>query len=456
MSIVDKVVREETDWKGTHPAEIAARHISKNSSAIGGSDDQIVKDLRKLVFGVPLMQQEELLRNFHRMDDMLIPIVHKLIESSDFLFGGVLQIIIKVAAGNTYGKNIYEKEDQTDEQKAEKKPRTTYKPHEVSFMQNSYNMLRLAGNSNKKGAAEAMASSSFIRGVYEELIQSVIEKTKEYEDLHWKAMDFKFNNSLDEYYRCVDLIGSIEKELCIDQQSAYDLIRRSHYVSDKCQEIRAMVIAPYLRAVYKKANNMAKNPHQMLDNFQNGSIGLIKAASCYSTKRPASFSSVAKWWIKQMMLLSIKEDANFVKLPIATWQLYTKLEKLRTAGNIAAEEYAQIAVVAKLPEEKIKSVYEAVKLSQVYSLNKTYDHNEKLTLEDIIPDHTEDEDDIIKNDLRKFCQSANLTNIERKILALQYGMLDIIPPKEISEQRVAEESLNQNLQRIGFSIIFHT
>lgn len=454
MSIVDSVVREETDWKGSHPAEIAARYASKNAPT-GGSDEQIVKDLRRLVFSVPLMQQDELLRNFHRMDNMMIPIVHDLIESSDFLFEEVLQIIIKVAAGNTYGKNIYEKEDQTDEQKSEKKPRTTYKYHEVSFLQDSYDMLKLAGKSDKKGAAKAMETSSFIRGVYEELVQQVIDKTEKYEELHWQAINFKLENNLDKYYRCVSIIDSIEKDLAIAQTEAFHLIRRSRYVNDKCQEIRAMVIAPYLRAVYKKANNMAKNPHQMLDNFQNGSIGLIKAASCYSTKRPASFSSVAKWWIKQMMLLSIKEDANFVKLPIATWQLYTKLEKIRNNANIAAEDFPEIAKEAKLTEEKVKSVYDAVKLSQVYSLNKTYDNNEKLTLEDIIPDYTEDEDDIIKNDLRKYCLTADLTSEERKILALQYGMLDIIPPSKIDEEKVIKESLNQNLQKIGFYINFH-
>lgn len=457
VSIVDPVIRENTNWKGNHPAEIAARHISKREpTVIGGSDEQIVKDLRKLVFAVPMMEQDELLRNFFRMDGMLIPVVHSLIEHSEKIFDEVIQIVIKVAAGNTYGKNIYEKEDLTEDQKSDKKPRTTYKPHEVSFLENSYDLLRLAGLKDRSGAGDAMEKANFIRGVYEELLQLVIDKTVDYESLHWKAINFKFAGDLDRYYRCVELINHIEKEFRISNTCAFDLIRRSHYVHQKCQEIRAMVIAPYLRAVYKKANSMARNPHQMLDNFQNGSIGLFKAASCYSTKRPASFSSVAKWWIKQMMLLSIKEDANFVKLPIATWQLYTKLEKIRIAENIGAEEFTEIAKAAKLPLDKVKSVYDSVKLSQVYSLNKTYDHNEKLTLEDIIPDYEEDEDDIFKDDLRKFCQTADLTDTERKVLALQYGMLDIIPSRKIDETKILLESLNQNLQRIGFCITFNT
>lgn len=455
MSIADKVTREDVNWEGTHPAEIAAKYLSKQTSP-GGSDEQIAKDLRKMVFSVPLMQQDELLRNFRRMDGMLIPIVHDLVESSDFLFENVIQIVVKVAAGNTYGKNIYEKEDRSDEEKSKKTPRTTYKPHEFAFMTDSYDMLNFAGKANRDGAAEAMEKASFIRGVYEELIEEIIEVTHDYEDLHWKAIDFKLSGDLDRYYRCQDMLSRVEKKLGIHQQSAFKLIRRAHYVQDKCQEIRAMVIAPYLRAVYKKANSMAKNPHQMLDNFQNGSIGLIKAASCYSTKRQASFSSVAKWWIKQTMLLSIKEEANFVKLPIATWQLHTKLEKIRTKHNINEEEFDEIAKVAKMPYEKVKSVYESVKLSQVYSLNKTYDHNEKLTLQDIIPDQEEDEDDIIENQLREYCKNAKLTETERKVLALQYGMLDIIPEADIPEEEIVTEALNQNLQRIGFSINFRS
>lgn len=456
MSVARKVIRNQSDWKGTHPAEVAARHLSKKDPSGGGSDEQIKQDLRKLVFSVPMMPQEELLSYFESMDSLLIPSVHDLIYISESILNDVLQIIVKVAAGNTYGKNIYEKEDTPEELKGKSRPRTTYKPHEEVFMLNSYDFLRKISTKkyNKQQLTNSVKKIQFIRGVYEELLEKVLEETKDYTKFHWEAISSKLCRNWDKHYRSMSLVSQIEQKLRISSNDSYNVIRRAHLVYERFLETRSIIISPFLRVVFKRANNTAKNSHQMLDNFQNGAIGLMRAVSCYSTVRLASFSSVAKWWIKQAMLLSIKEDANFVKLPIATWQLYTQLEKKRTERNIDEDDFEAIASIAKLPVEKIKGVYDSVKLTQVYSLNKTYDHNEKLTLEDIIPTYEEDEDDIQKNELRRYCMQADLTNQERKMLALQYGMLDIIPLTNINQRDVLKQSLHQHLKRIGFTISF--
>ena len=80
-----------------------------------------------------------------------------------------------------------------------------------------------------------------------------------------------------------------------------------------------------------------------------------------------------------MMLLSIKEDTNFVKLPVSTWQSYTQLEKAKSKIGAQDEDIDAIAKAANISPKKAKAVYDTVKTAQVYSLNRTYDQDEKLS-----------------------------------------------------------------------------
>jgi DNA-directed RNA polymerase sigma subunit (sigma70/sigma32) len=297
-----------------------------------------------------------------------------------------------------------------------------------------------------------MLKCNFIRGVYEDVLSNFVAVTKNYEQLHWNALNAKTTNTLDVYHKYINEITNVDKASRLNK-SAFYISREAKRIYQKYMEIRAMIITPYLRSVYSTAKNTARNSHQMLDNFQNGSIGLMRAVSCYSTKRKACFASVAKFWIKQMMLLSIKEDANFVKLPVSTWQAYTQLEKAKIKSGISDDNIVEIAKAAKMPLKKAKAVYHTVKIAQVYSLNRTYDADEKLTLEDIMTndDRLGGYVDPFINSLREYCDTANLSEMELKIVALRHGMLDLIQHKEISLVESIRETIIQNLACLGYN-----
>ncbi len=432
-------------WVGLHPAEIAAAKIKKSS---GNSEDQLLRDLRKDIFTIPLLKQEQLLPLFAQLDSIIIEIVNRILSSSCTMRSRVVDIMVKVAAGNTYNKNIYEKEQSS----LEKRPRSTYKDHEIDFMNRCYEFLREVGNSVKLDSE--FSKPQFIRGVYEEILEEFVDSTKTYVLNHHQALQARLNNDGDKYMKHLSHCSVIENKMQFRGQFSYSVIRDAEQAHKKYIEIRSIIIAPYLRSVFSLAKNLGKNVHQTLDNFQNGSMGLIRAVSCYSTVRPTSFSSVAKGWIKQMMLLSIKEEANFVKLPIATWQAFTSMERVRQKAGIEIEEYQKIADANNVPLEKVKNIYEAVKLSQVFSINKTYDQNEKLTLEDVIPDEKEDDGDVIINELREYIDKAQLCSVEKKVLALTHGIADIIASKPLKEEDVEKERLLQSARRVGFVVYF--
>jgi DNA-directed RNA polymerase sigma subunit (sigma70/sigma32) len=455
LSQIDEVLLDdievEDDDNLLHPAEVAAKYQATiKGGTIGGSDEQILKDLRKMVFAVPLLHQEEVHRLFIQIDQCIFPAVHSIMECSVVFFGSVIQVVTKVAAGNTYGKNIYEKEDAGPDTVNAK---GTYKAHEMDFLVNAYKLIRMfadSQNSRTGPIKEAMERCLFIRGVYEDVLHEFTSKMRYYDELHWMAYEAKQSNQ-DEYRRICDLIARIDEDLELNRHAFY-ISRDARHIYTKYMLLRSTIIAPYLRTAYSAAKSTARNPHQMLDNFQNGSIGLMRAVSCYSTRRPASFASVAKWWIKQMMLLSIKEDANFVKLPVSTWQAHTQLEKARSRVGASEENMEAIALAAKVPVRKVKSVYHTVRIAQVYSLNRTYDADEKLTLEDIM---TDDDrlggiPDELLDELREHCLRTNLVPDELRALALRHGMIDILPINEVDNNAVLMEATVQNLAKIGF------
>jgi len=464
LNSVEEVLYEDPDYQEDliHPAEIAAKYQATIKSPVGGSDEQILKDLRKLVFSVPLLHQDDVSKLFDQIDKCIFPTVYTILDTSMASFEEVLQIVIKVAAGNTYGKNIYEKSEEHREkdENREAESRGTYKEHEIEFLTKSYEVFRLYAIystpdtkfKSSKDVKSSMQNCNFIRGVYEDVLSNFVANTSVYEKLHWESLAAKHNNNLDAYHKLINEITHLDKFFRLNRFSFY-ISREAKRIHNKYMELRAMIITPYLRSVYSTAKSTAKNPHQMLDNFQNGSIGLIRAISCYSTKRKACFASVAKHWIKQMMLLSIKEDANFVKLPVSTWQTYTQLEKAKLKEGLGDDCIAEIAKAAKMPLKKAKSVYYTVKIAQVYSLNRTYDVDEKLTLEDIMTneDRLGGYIDPFINLLREHCDIANLSPTELKILALRHGMLDLIPLKQVDQTECLREIISQNLAGLGYN-----
>lgn len=433
-----------TGWVGDHPAEIAASKIEKTN---GNSEEQLLRSLRKDIFTIPTLKQDKLLPLFNQLDEIMIGIVKRIIDSSELSRDRILDVMVKVAAGNTYNKNIYEK----NESSLEKRPNTTYKDHEIAFMNRSYKFISNSSNASIK-LSDHILDPQFVRGVFEEILEEFVALSKEYTKNHHIALQFKLAGDSENYTKYILLNNKIENTFNFVDNNCYSLIRDAEQALNKYISIRSVIIAPYLRSAFTMAKKYGKNVHQILDNFQNGSMGLIRAVSCYSTIRPTSFSSVAKGWIKQCMLLSIKEEANFVKLPIATWQAFTAMEKVRIKHGIEIDDYDGIAKANKAPADKVRNIYESVKMSQVFSIHKTYDQNEKLTLEDVIPD--EKEDDTLDIELRDFIKRANLTDYERKILSLMHGITDVIHNRAIDKMLIEKEKICQLSRRIGFIVTF--
>ena len=139
---------------------------------------EIARAIREKIFRIPLMPQAEVIEMFERLNAVLYPAVHRLVEESGLVRDYFVDIIFRIASGNTLGRNYFDKEDNEDKEEKKK----LLKPSEVRILSQSFSLLRLQ-NQNPTHFAQIVEDAGFLRGVYEEAVELFLDATAEYEDI---------------------------------------------------------------------------------------------------------------------------------------------------------------------------------------------------------------------------------------------------------------------------------
>ena len=409
--------------------------IPKKKKSSVNQGNILIEKLRTEVFDIPLLKQDKIFQLFVKADKTISPVVHLLLINSEIVRSHVYGTMLKVASSNTYGRNIFEKGGPDKElAEAEKKAKPILKKVEVEFLERAFGFMWACAREEKFKIPPAFEKAMFIRGIYEECINLFLDNVKGYKELNNQASRLIIERSyepklIDQYATILKKLRDTEKKIGIGDTNIYGLILMTEEVIQKFSALKEQILNPYLRIVYSTAKKCSKTKDQLLDNFQNGTLGLLRAVSCYSTKRPTTFSAVAKWWIRQMILLTIKEDANFVKLPISTWQAYTVLEKARAKLESQGKDTEkELSDLTKMPISKIRNVYDSVKVSQVYSLNRTFDDEDKLNLTGVLIDKDATAEDAIEEKVKSVFEI--MKDIPKEVIisiSLLYGAVDALP-----------------------------
>ena len=227
-------------------------------------------------------------------------------------------------------------------------------------------------------------------------------------------------------------LKEIGKTPLLTSQEEKDLAKRAEQ-SDELA--RKRLIQANLRLVVSIAKRYVNRSPRLsiLDLIQEGNIGLSRAVDKFDYRKGFKFSTYATWWIRQAVTRALADYSRTIRIPVHMVETITKYTQTK-------RQLMQELGREPLPEEiatemgmDVKKVHYIQKISQeVISLEAPIgDSEDDLSLSDFIKDEQSLSPDqlanhaLLKDQIKEIL--ADLTERERKILSMRFGLEDNIP-----------------------------
>ena len=178
-----------------------------------------------------------------------------------------------------------------------------------------------------------------------------------------------------------------------------------------------------LRLVVFHAKRYSCDGMELSDLIQEGTIGLITAASRFDVSKGKRFSTYASWWIVQAISRAIKEKGNMIRVPVNAKVFMDKVKKAQSKlfGELGRE--ASNDEIAKYLGEDVDKVENAIMYSYVCtSLDVPAGEEGDSLLVDFIEavNTASPEDVVIDADMKKCVNDALDTLPEKQATILRY------------------------------------
>lgn len=194
------------------------------------------------------------------------------------------------------------------------------------------------------------------------------------------------------------------------------------------------IITHNLRLVISVAKIYQNRGAELLDLIQAGNEGLIRAAEKYDYTLGWSFSTYARWWIRQAIVRSIANESRNIRIPVHTFDLFLKIKKYN---------YDFFKLYNRYPtEEDIAAglnIKESIVVECLNNMNDTLSLNQKVVgtgvddseseFQEFVADDRSNENDpdkvIFEQEFNYALNNlTNLTERELEVIKYRFGFYD--------------------------------
>ncbi len=192
---------------------------------------------------------------------------------------------------------------------------------------------------------------------------------------------------------------------------------------------RERMVRANLRLVVNIAKQFTGRGMCLTDLIEEGNIGLMKAVEGFDPENGCRFSTYASWWIKQAIKRALINGVQPIHVPAYMMELMTRYKKCFRAhedetGQPPTDD--QLAKRMDVTMKKLGIVKDALKAYASPTQFVGGDANDEITINDIIPDDTEQgpgERVFGNEDLRNLTRLLDRIDARAAtILKLRYGL----------------------------------
>ncbi len=219
----------------------------------------------------------------------------------------------------------------------------------------------------------------------------------------------------------------------LTREEERELARRK---DDGDEEAKKRLIESNLRLVMAITRNYTRASVPLLDQIQEGNLGLIRAVEKFDYRLGFKLSTYATWWIRQAITRALADQGRTIRLPVHVADQVRRLLRARRqlAQKLNREpSLAELARETQLSEERVQELLELVE--NPVSLETPVGDGESMygdLIEDVhaLAPHEQSAEQARGREIAGALEQLNPRM--RRVLSLRFG-LDGEPPQTLEE-----------------------